>query len=135
MNNDGYSDILNIDISPVLIERMRTSCKNMQWEVMDVRKMEKILSSSIGIVLDKGTLDVFLCNEKSVWDASEEAQSNIKQYMDEIFRVLRVNGKFIYITFGQPHFRRKFFDAYGRIEQHEIGDGFKYFVYIVTKEC
>lgn len=53
-----------------------------------------------------------------------------------VHRVLKPNGIFISITFGQPHFRRPLFDApefTWSIEWSTFGDGFHYFFYILRK--
>lgn len=51
-------------------------------------------------------------------------------------RVLKQEGKFISITFAQPHFRRTFLTAkeYNWSVQHSsFGDSFHYFVYVMKK--
>ena len=51
-------------------------------------------------------------------------------------RVLRKgSGKFLYLTFGQPHFRRRYLmrpDT--KLEIQQIGDAFHYFLYILRSE-
>jgi EEF1A lysine methyltransferase 4 len=48
-------------------------------------------------------------------------------------RVLRKgNGMFLYLTFGQPHFRRRFLTRTGTtLEIQQIGDAFHYYLYIL----
>ena len=52
--------------------------------------------------------------------------------------VLRPEGKFIYITFGQPHFRKRFLmgehTPNTRLEVKTLGETFHYFMYILRKE-
>lgn len=53
-----------------------------------------------------------------------------------MFRVLKSGGVFVYITFGQPHFRKPVLlkEEYNwELEVKTIGDGFHYFVYILRK--
>ena len=46
--------------------------------------------------------------------------------------VLKPGGVFIYLTFGQPHFRRRYLDRPGTaLEIRKLGDAFHYFLYIV----
>ena len=48
-------------------------------------------------------------------------------------RVLRKgNGMFLYLTFGQPHFRRRYLTRTGTaLEIQQIGDAFHYYLYIL----
>lgn len=50
-------------------------------------------------------------------------------------RVLRPGGKFIYLTFGQPHFRRRYLTRPGcSLEIKELGESFHYYLYVMTKD-
>ncbi|KAH0624295.1 hypothetical protein JD844_007995 [Phrynosoma platyrhinos] len=54
----------------------------------------------------------------------------------EVSRVLRPGGRFISITFAQPHFRKRHYaqPAYGWSVRHSVyGDGFHYFFYVMVK--
>jgi hypothetical protein len=48
-------------------------------------------------------------------------------------RVLRKGGaKFLYLTFGQPHFRRRYLTRPDTtLEIQQIGDAFHYYLYIL----
>lgn len=47
-------------------------------------------------------------------------------------RVLRKGGIFVYLTFGQPHFRRRYLDRPGTtLEIRKLGEAFHYYLYIV----
>jgi hypothetical protein len=48
-------------------------------------------------------------------------------------RVLRKgNGVFLYLTFGQPHFRRRYLTRPDTtLEIQQIGDAFHYYLYIL----
>ncbi|KAJ1985585.1 hypothetical protein H4R33_003922 [Dimargaris cristalligena] len=136
MYRDGYHHITNIDFSETVIDQMRQRCADlteMEWEVMDIRELQ-LADASFDLVVDKGTMDALMCEQGDVWDPSEELMENVRREVDEALRVLKVGGKFIYITFGQPHFRSRHLkrDAF-HLEIHTIGDAFHYFVYICTK--
>lgn len=47
------------------------------------------------------------------------------------------SGVFIYITFGQPHFRRRHLERPGvwTLEVQKIGEAFHYFVYVMRKHA
>ena len=62
MYDEGYENIVNVDISPVVIDQMSKRNKerpNMQWEIMDVTDM-KYENESFDIAIDKSTIDALL---------------------------------------------------------------------------
>ena len=49
-----------------------------------------------------------------------------------IFSILRNNSLFLYITFGQPHFRRRYLSRpETTLQIRELGEAFHYYLYIV----
>jgi len=138
MYDEGYKKIFNIDFSENCIQTMKFRNKDrdyMIWETMDIKDMS-FGDSMFNVAIDKGTMDALLCEKGDVWDPEPELMAEIKKYVDEVYRVLKPNGKFIYITFGQPHFRKRHFDLENKnwtLETKTIGDSFHYFVYILTK--
>ncbi|KAL3148121.1 hypothetical protein ABBQ38_014402 [Trebouxia sp. C0009 RCD-2024] len=67
---DGYSSITSIDFSEVVIEQMQQDQQQqqLQYAVADARSMPQYADSSIGAVLDKGTMDAMACGEKAALD-------------------------------------------------------------------
>jgi len=60
MVDDGYQDVVNIDISSVVIEQMKKKYHDMprlKYMKMDVKDMSDFESGSFDAVIDKGTLD------------------------------------------------------------------------------
>jgi ubiquinone/menaquinone biosynthesis C-methylase UbiE len=55
----GYKDIINIDISPSVIEQMNKQYPHMVWEVMDATEMT-YPDGHFDCVIDKGTLDALI---------------------------------------------------------------------------
>ena len=103
---------------------MEAKHSDMEWQVMDVRKMQ-FTDASIDIAIDKATLDAMLYG--SLWDPEDEVKQNVKAYVDEVCinsfvpiysapdltflfvkvaRVLKPGGMWLYITWRQPHFIR-----------------------------
>ena len=67
MYDDGYQNIINIDISSVVIEQMKEINKErtkMTWHVMDALKME-FEDKKFDAVIDKSTIDAILCGQYS----------------------------------------------------------------------
>ncbi|KAM5239018.1 eEF1A lysine and N-terminal methyltransferase isoform 3-T3 [Ctenodactylus gundi] len=83
----GYQDIVNIDISEVVIKQMRernaTRRPQMSFLKMDMTQME-FPDASFQVVLDKGTLDAVLTDEE------EKTLQHVDRMLAEVGRVLQV---------------------------------------------
>jgi len=105
MYEDGYENIVNIDISYTVVkymeEKIKARCPKMIYKQMDVLDMSEIKQGEFNIVLDKGTLDAILCGDNST--------PNAEKMLSEIHRVLAPNGIYICITYGDEEHRKKFF--------------------------
>ncbi|CAL9171696.1 unnamed protein product [Musa hybrid cultivar] len=100
MVDDGYQDVVNIDISSVVIEAMQMKHMDKQglkYINMDVRDMSLFQSSSFDAVIDKGTLDSLMCGH--------DAMQNATKMLLEVDRVLKDKGVYILITYGGPSYR------------------------------
>nr|CAI5842659.1 unnamed protein product [Callosobruchus analis] len=99
----GYENITNIDISPVVIRQMLSQDgkdrPNLKYIQMDALNMS-FESQQFSVVLDKGTLDALMPDDK------EETVAKIKQYFDEISRVLKNGGRFVCVSLLQEHILR-----------------------------
>lgn len=104
MYEDGYENIVNIDISNTVVrymeDKVKSRCPNMSYKQMDVLDMSEINSGDFHVVLDKGTLDSILCGDNSV--------SNAEKMLSEVYRVLNANGVYICITYGSEEHRKHF---------------------------
>ncbi|RPD59094.1 S-adenosyl-L-methionine-dependent methyltransferase [Lentinus tigrinus ALCF2SS1-7] len=135
MYDDGYKNIVNIDYSGILIEKMRhkhgQTAPEMEWHEMDIRDL-KFETDSFDVAIDKGTMDAMMTAKADVWDPPEDVVRNCNREVDEVLRVLRPGGIFIYLTFGQPHFRRRYLDRPNTtLEIRKLGEAFHYYLYIV----
>ncbi|XP_038881149.1 EEF1A lysine methyltransferase 4 isoform X1 [Benincasa hispida] len=104
MVDDGYVDVVNVDISSVVIEAMQKKYCNrpqLKYMTMDVRNMSAFEICSFDAVLDKGTLDSLLCGNNS--------RENATRMLEEVWRVLKENGVYILVnsvvTYGAPTYR------------------------------
>lgn len=77
---------------------------------------------------------------------STDPDPKVQQMVAELHRVLRPGGRYLQITFGQPHMRRRYFeplryrgadppDARWALELSTVGDGgfVQYYCYCWTK--
>ncbi|XP_053167625.1 EEF1A lysine methyltransferase 4 isoform X2 [Hemicordylus capensis] len=134
----GYTDITSIDYSTECITSMQdyyAHCPGLRWAVMDARCLT-FMDESFDVVLEKGTLDSMMVEETDPWNVSYEAKVLLDQVLREVSRVLKPGGRFISITFAQPHFRKRHYaqPAYGWSVHHvTYGSGFHYFLYVMRK--
>ncbi|KAL1701949.1 S-adenosyl-L-methionine-dependent methyltransferase [Schizophyllum commune] len=139
MWDDGYHNIVNIDYSPVVIEQMRRRNSEqrpqMEWHEMDIRDLQ-FPDTSFDIAIDKATMDAMLTYKGDPWNPPENVVEDCMKEVDEVVRVLRPGGTFIYLTFGQPHFRKRYLDKRPgtTLEVCELGDTWNYYLYILRKQ-
>lgn len=90
----GFSKVINIDISNILIQQMKSKYENnsnLEWFTMDCTKLS-FENNYFDYVFDKGTIDALYCSSDSV--------QLISKTMDEVERVLKFNGFYFVISFG-----------------------------------
>ncbi|MCI17514.1 methyltransferase-like protein 13, partial [Trifolium medium] len=88
------------------------------------------------LVIEKGTMDVLFVDSGDPWNPKPETMAKVMSTLKGVHRVLKENGTFISITFGQPHFRRPIFNApefSWSVEYTTFGETFHYFVYVLKK--
>lgn len=86
MYMDNYTNIVNTDYSPVVIERMRERyayMDKMQWLVMDINKLE-FADETFECVLEKGTIDALLVDEKDPWRLSQENSAKLDKILENV---------------------------------------------------
>ncbi|XP_052782902.1 EEF1A lysine methyltransferase 4-like [Mya arenaria] len=138
MYENGFKHITNTDFSPVVIEKMAEKHKDlteMSWQVMDMCDIS-FPAESFDIVLEKGTLDAVMVHERDPWNTSQETLDLIDSVLQQVERVLKPGGKFISITFAQPHFRRPLYarKKYGwDVNMSSVGEAFHFFYMVMEK--
>lgn len=90
------------------------------------------------VVMEKATIDALLVAEKSRWTVSDETDVLIRDTLHEISRVLKVGGRFISITFDQPHFRipllaKSSFNWSVNFETFREGESFHFYFFYMIK--
>lgn len=138
MHQAGYTSITNIDYSSVCVETMAERHRGraeLSWLCMDTRHLA-FPDAFFDVVLEKGTLDAMLVEETDPWRVSNDAAQLLHQVLLEVSRVLKPGGRFISVTFAQPHFRKRLYARaeYGwSIKHYHYGNSFHYFLYVLTK--
>eukprot|EP00696_Hemimastix_kukwesjijk_P006352 gnl/Hemi2/18046_TR5962_c0_g1_i1.p2 gnl/Hemi2/18046_TR5962_c0_g1~~gnl/Hemi2/18046_TR5962_c0_g1_i1.p2 ORF type:complete len:152 (+),score=37.34 gnl/Hemi2/18046_TR5962_c0_g1_i1:360-815(+) len=137
MYDDGFADITNIDFSKVVIQSLTAkhalARPGLKFLVADVLALP-FPAASFDAVIEKGTMDALLVDEGSPWGPP---QADVLRMCAEVARVLRPGGVYVQVTFGQPHFRKKYFDnpEYGwTVSNHLLGEGFGYYCFVLRKE-
>jgi len=137
MFKDGYENIISTDISEVCIANQKRAFPHLTWQVADIMHLKDFNDDSFDVVIEKATLDALLVGEKSPWHPSDEAQQTIDACLTEISRVIKPkNGRFLSLTFAQPHFRTPFYSKpkyLWCVDYQTFGTGFHYFCYVMTK--
>ncbi|KAF5316829.1 hypothetical protein D9619_006317 [Psilocybe cf. subviscida] len=139
MYEDGYRNIVNTDYSGVLIDQMKHKHSEkrpeMEWHEMDVRHLA-FEDESFDVAIDKGTMDAMMTAKGDVWDPPQQVIDDCNSEVNEALRTLRKGGVFVYLTFGQPHFRRRYLQKGGTtLEIKQLGEAFHYYLYIVRKQA
>lgn len=119
----GYNDQLCVDFSKVAVDLMsarHADIKGIEWRLLDVTKMDSIPSGSIDVAFDKGTLDAMI--HGSPWSPPQEVVDQTAAYIQEVgnnpsqletesltcmlqvFRVIKDDGVFLYVTYRPQHF-------------------------------
>ena len=98
----NYKDITNIDISNIVIEKMKKQYPEMKWEEMDATKM-KFEDNEFDCVIDKGTLDAIMCGNDPLPPS---------RLILEMHRVTKIGGHFCIITHGEPETRLNYFEKF-----------------------
>lgn len=136
MYDDGYKHIVNTDYSGVVIEKMKHRNAHirpeMEWHEMDIRQLA-FDSDTFDVAIDKGTMDAMMTAKGDVWDPPKDVIQNCDREVDEVIRVLRKpGGTFLYLTFGQPHFRRRYLTRpRTTLDIRQLGEAFHYYLYIL----
>lgn len=58
----GFREIVAIDISPTIINQMRSQYKDyvgIEWYCMDIRELNVLKDRTFSIIIDKGNLNVY----------------------------------------------------------------------------
>ncbi|KAK1749458.1 S-adenosyl-L-methionine-dependent methyltransferase [Echria macrotheca] len=136
--NRGYGRQICVDFSSTVVAIMKDqhAKHGIDWRLMDVRDMQGIDDASVDVAFDKSTLDAMI--HGSPWSPPQEVKDNTSSYLREVHRVLKDSGRFIYVTFRQPHFMRPLLNPDGLwdVEMQTISDrgSFDYYAYLIRKK-
>ncbi|KAL4555682.1 hypothetical protein LXL04_038310 [Taraxacum kok-saghyz] len=139
---EGITKLTCIDLSSVAVDKKKkqllskgfTDIKVMEGDMLNLSFPDE----TFDVVIEKGTMDVLFVDSGDPWNPKPETIKKAMAMLQGVHRVLKPDGIFISIAFGQPHFRRPLFNApefSWSIEHTTFGDGFHYFFYILKKGC
>ncbi|PHU10571.1 hypothetical protein BC332_22431 [Capsicum chinense] len=137
---DGITELTCIDLSPIAVEKMKQRLINKGYKEIKVLEADMLDlpfdDGCFDVVIEKGTMDVLFVDSGDPWNPHPATVEKVTKMLNEIHRVLKPEGIFISITFGQPHFRRRFFnypEFTWSVEWNTFGEAFHYFLYILKK--
>ncbi|EON63083.1 hypothetical protein W97_02310 [Coniosporium apollinis CBS 100218] len=135
LHNHGYTNQVSIDFSSTVVSTMRTKHPDMDWQVMDVKEL-RFSANHFDAAVDNAALDAML--HESLPDLPAEVKRSLHAHIDEIGRVLKPGGKWLYITWRQPHSirpllqRPDFWTLNAEVLAEDSGVP-KYYGYVMTK--
>ena len=103
LHTAGYTEVTNIDISPVCVANMRARHPELTFLEMDMASMA-FPDHSFDLVVEKATVDSVLVDAPP-WELASPGHLLAIRTLREVKRVLRPHGTFLSITFAQPHHR------------------------------
>jgi len=109
--DSGYWNIVNIDYSQVVIDKMQAKYADrpgMSWICMDMTRLEFEEGTEFDVVVDKAAMDALMVDEGDVWNPRPTVCAAAHSMCQEMRRVLSKSGLFLQISFMQPHFRTKY---------------------------
>ncbi|CAL4062299.1 unnamed protein product [Meganyctiphanes norvegica] len=131
----SHIDDIAIPYIEINIKRISHRIPSKGHLVMDATAVE-FDAESFDVVLEKATIDSLLVEEKDPWNMSSTSSQLLHKIMTQVSRILKNNGKFISITFAQPHFRKLIYcntEYNWSYECKTFGSSFHFFFYVMTK--
>lgn len=101
----GFRVVTSLDVSPVVITRMQQRYRGLEgldFVVGDARRLDAYQDGHFDFVIDKGLMDSFLCGFRPELDVLE--------MHSEVLRVLRPEGVFLCVSYGDPVTRLHYFE-------------------------
>ncbi|OTA01900.1 hypothetical protein A9Z42_0022440 [Trichoderma parareesei] len=104
---EGYKRQLCFDFSDVAVKNMRKQLEEdpvegMEYIFMNAFTMDKVSDKSVDVAFDKGMMDALIHGDP--WNPPKDVRENTRKYQEQLHRVLKDDGVFLYITFRQRHF-------------------------------
>jgi ubiquinone/menaquinone biosynthesis C-methylase UbiE len=100
MYQDNFKSITNIDISNIVISKMKQQYPDQTFIEMDATNMT-FPSNNFDVCIDKGTLDALMCSDNL---------DLATKLIQEMHRVTKVNGYYTIITHGEPKHREHIYE-------------------------
>ncbi|KAL5562584.1 hypothetical protein UlMin_032331 [Ulmus minor] len=137
---DGITNITCSDLSPIAVENKQKQLLSKGFKEIKVLQADMLdlpfSNECFDIIIEKGTMDVLFVDSGDPWKPKPATVTKVMKMLKGVHRVLKPDGIFISISFGQPHFRRPFFYApefSWSFESNTFGEAFHYFVYSLKK--
>ena len=131
--------VVSVDFSAAVIARMRARHPELEWIEDDMTALRSLAEGRFDAVVDKAGMDALVTDEGDPWRPSASAVRDVDATVAAVGRVLkRAGGRFVQVSFQQPHFRRKHLERamaadtarqWAPVRVAEVDVGLGYFVF------
>lgn len=135
----GYTNQTSVDFSQVVIDAMKSKYAQLdtRWILMDVRELDLPDAS----VISQSTKEHSTLSFMALYGTPpDDVRTNVGKYVNEVARVLRPGGLWLYITYRQPHFMKPLLTREKQwalsveiLEDPDGAGGFDYFGFVMAK--
>ncbi|KAF3435628.1 hypothetical protein FNV43_RR22719 [Rhamnella rubrinervis] len=136
---DGITKITCTDLSAVAVQNMQKRLLSKGLKEIKVQEADMLdlpfSNESFDVVIEKGAMDALFV-DSDPWNPKPSTVIKVMKMLKGVHRVLKPDGIFISISFGQPHHRSHLYDApefTWSVKWNTFGDEFHYFFYILRK--
>uniref|UniRef100_A0A7C9EBZ0 Methyltransferase domain-containing protein n=1 Tax=Opuntia streptacantha TaxID=393608 RepID=A0A7C9EBZ0_OPUST len=108
MYKDGIKNITCTDLSPVAVDKVQKRLSSKGYKEIKAMVADMLDlpfgDETFDVVIEKGTMDVLFVDSGDPWNPNPATVSKVKAMLRGIHRVLKPDGIFISISFGQASF-------------------------------
>ncbi|KAL2927506.1 EEF1A lysine methyltransferase 4 [Bienertia sinuspersici] len=105
MYKNGIKNITCTDLSPVAVEKVQKRLLLKEFKEVKVLVADMLdlhfLDETFDVVIEKGTMDVLFVDSGDPWNPNPATVSKVAVMLQGIHRILKPDGVYISISFGQ----------------------------------
>ncbi|KAJ8441951.1 hypothetical protein Cgig2_020096 [Carnegiea gigantea] len=105
MYKDGIKNITCTDLSPIAVDKVQKRLSSKGYKEIKAMVADMLDlpfgDETFDVIIEKGTMDVLFVDSGDPWNPNPVTISKVKAMLQGIHRVLKPDGLFISISFGQ----------------------------------